>query len=144
MPGRRAVADCVGRESTRRRPVVRNLPPSPRVGTVEMSRSSQSSRHNETDEERTGHPNMGASEVSTVERAYEEFIDFFARGSTSREILRFRPSAAVQQRARYLVDRSKSGELTSDEAVELDRLGQVEHLMQLVKARARTYAQPES
>ena len=87
---------------------------------------------------------MGASEVSTVERAYEEFIDFFARGSTSSEVLQLRPSAAAQQRARYLLDRSKSGELTSEVAVELERLGQVEHLMQLVKARARMYAQAES
>ena len=74
--------------------------------------------------------------MSTVERAYEEIIDFFARGSTSMEVLQFRPSTAAQQRARYLLERSKSGELTPDEAVELERLGDVEHLMQLVKARA--------
>lgn len=79
--------------------------------------------------------------MSTVERAYEEIIDFFARGSTSMEVLQFRPSTAAQQRARYLLERSKSGELTPDEAVELERLGDVEHLMQLVKARARIYAQ---
>ena len=73
--------------------------------------------------------------MSTVERAYEEIIDFFARGSTSAEVLQFRPSIEAQQRARYLLDRSKTGELTPDEVAELHRLGDVEHLMQLVKAQ---------
>lgn len=73
-------------------------------------------------------------------KAYDEIVDLLARGSSSREIAGFHPSPAVQDRARYLLQRNKSGEITEDEAAELERFGQLEHLMQLVKARARTYA----
>ena len=77
--------------------------------------------------------------MDLTERAYDEVIDLFARGTSSLEIVRFKPSHEAQDRARYLLDRSKSDQLTSDEAAELDRLGQLESLMQLVKARARRY-----
>ncbi len=62
--------------------------------------------------------------MQTVEKAYDEIVDFLARGSTPAEIVRFRPSGATQDRTRYLLDRNKTGELTDDEADELDRLGQ--------------------
>jgi hypothetical protein len=82
--------------------------------------------------------------MEVAEKAYEEIVDLFARGSSSREIIRFHPSPAAQERARYLLGRSKNGEITEEEAAELDRLGQLEHMMQLVKARARTYADATS
>jgi hypothetical protein len=37
-----------------------------------------------------------------------------------------------------------TGQLTADQAAELERLGELEHLMQLVKARARIYAEGTS
>ena len=40
---------------------------------------------------------------------------------------------------RYLLERNESGELTEDEVDELDRFGEFEHLMQLVKACAQVY-----
>ena len=80
--------------------------------------------------------------MATIEKAYDEIVELFARGSSPGEILRFHPSRAAQQRARYLLDRSKTGELTNDEAAELERLGQLEHLMQLVKARAHLHDLP--
>lgn len=73
------------------------------------------------------------------QRSYDEVVDLFARGSTTAEILAFRPSAKTQERARYLLARNKTGELTVEETAELDRLGELEHLMQLVKARALFY-----
>ena len=72
-------------------------------------------------------------------RAYDEMIDLFARGSSPADVLDFRPSSSAQNRARYLLEQNRLGLLTPDEAVELEKLGQVEHLMQLVKARARFY-----
>lgn len=78
--------------------------------------------------------------MQIVEKAYEELVDFFARGSSPDEILTYRPSESAQQRARYLLGRNQSGELTPEEAAELGRLGELEQFMQLVKARARTYA----
>jgi hypothetical protein len=70
-------------------------------------------------------------------------VDLFARGTTPSELLAFRPSKESQERVQYLLSRNRNDELTEDEAQELERLGEIEHFMQLVKARARSYA-PDS
>lgn len=72
-------------------------------------------------------------------KSYDEFIDLFARGASSAEVLAFRPSAETQERVRELLERNASDELTDEEAAELERFGELEHLMQLVKARAKEY-----
>jgi hypothetical protein len=72
-------------------------------------------------------------------KAYDELVDLFARGTTPEGVLSFAPSAQSIARARYLIARQKSGDITPDEAAELEQLGAIEHLMQLVKARARRY-----
>ena len=74
-------------------------------------------------------------------RAYDEIIDLFARSAPAGRILAFRPSRKTRDRVRFLLERNKSGRLTKDEAAELERFGQIEHLMQLVKARAQLYAE---
>lgn len=73
-------------------------------------------------------------------KSYDEVVDLFARGVTPDTILAFCPSPESQERVRFLLARSKSGELTEEEGAELDRYGELEHLMQLVKARALLYA----
>ena len=82
--------------------------------------------------------------MQTAERAYDEIVDLFARGSTASEIVGFRPSVRSQRRVRDLLARNRRGELAAEEAVELERLGEFEHLMQLVKARARLYTESPS
>jgi len=77
--------------------------------------------------------------MTVAEKAYDEMVDLFARGTDADAILAFRPSLKAQRRVRYLLGRSKSDEITPEEAAELQRLGEIEHLMQLVKARARLY-----
>jgi hypothetical protein len=77
--------------------------------------------------------------MTVIEKAYDEMVDLFARGADTESILAFRPSTKAQSRVRYLLSRNKSGESTPGEAAELQRLGEIEHLMQLVKARARLY-----
>lgn len=74
-----------------------------------------------------------------MDKIYDEIVDLFARGTTSAEVLAFRPSEKTQERVRELLLLSKSDELTEEEAQELDRFGELEHLMQLVKARAHLY-----
>jgi hypothetical protein len=64
--------------------------------------------------------------------------------TSSAEILAFRPSAESQERVRYLSEQNESGELTEDEAAELERFGELEHLMQRVKARAQLYFDSQS
>jgi hypothetical protein len=72
-------------------------------------------------------------------KGYEEIIDFFARGPSPAEMLAFHPSEATTERVRYLLDRNAADELTDEESEELEILGEVEHFMQLKKARARSY-----
>jgi hypothetical protein len=79
--------------------------------------------------------------MQVAEKAYDEMIDLFARGSSPRDVLDFRPSSSAQNRARYLLEQNRLGYLSAEEATELEKLGEVEHLMQLVKARARLYTQ---
>lgn len=77
--------------------------------------------------------------MQLADKAYDEIVDLFARGTPPEEILKYRPSQTAQNRASELLARNKTGELTPEEQAELDQLGDLEHLMQLVKARARLY-----
>jgi hypothetical protein len=81
--------------------------------------------------------------MDTASKAYDEIVDLFARGTPSARILAFRPSRQAQQRVRYLLERNETGDLTEEEVSELDRFAQLEHLMQLVKARAHLYVEGE-
>jgi hypothetical protein len=72
-------------------------------------------------------------------RAYDEIVDLFARGATSADVLAFRPSEDAKERVRYLLARNGEGNLSEEEAAELNRFGELEQLMQLVKARAQLY-----
>lgn len=73
------------------------------------------------------------------QRSYDEIVDLFARGAAPEEIVSFRPSPETQERVRELLERNSADELTEDEAAELECFGELEHLMQLVKARAHKY-----
>lgn len=81
--------------------------------------------------------------MSVPQKSYDEIVDLFARTSSA-EVIAFRPSFESQERVRYLLERNESGELTEDEARELDRFGELEHLMQLVKARAQVFMETQS
>ncbi|HEX6045966.1 MAG TPA: hypothetical protein VFZ22_15845 [Pyrinomonadaceae bacterium] len=73
------------------------------------------------------------------QKSYDEIVDLFARGASSAEVLAFRPSRETQERVRALLERNAADELTDEEAAELEQFGELEHLMQLVKARAQEY-----
>ena len=82
--------------------------------------------------------------MKTAQKAYDEIVDLFARGTQSADILAFRPSRQTQKRVRYLLERNQAGDLTRQEADELERFAALEHLMQLVKARAHLYVKKSS
>ncbi|MGB7159411.1 MAG: hypothetical protein WBD40_15190 [Tepidisphaeraceae bacterium] len=71
--------------------------------------------------------------------AYDEIVDFIARGTTPDDVASFRPSDEAQQRATELLQRQKAGTLTPDEAAELSHYLELEHIMRLAKARARLH-----
>jgi hypothetical protein len=71
-------------------------------------------------------------------RAYEEIVDFIAGGTTPESVARYEPSQATKDYVAELIHKEKTVGLSSDEATELDQFMQVEHLMRLAKARARS------
>ena len=84
-------------------------------------------------------PDRAFLTLPAEQKSYDEIVDLFARGSSSAEVLAFRPSPQTQERVRDLLERNAAAELTEEEAAELERFGELEHLMQLVKARAQEY-----
>ncbi len=84
-------------------------------------------------------PNPSFIGLPAERRSYDEIVDLFARGASSAEVLAFRPSPEAQERVRELLKRNAADELSDEETAELERFGELEHLMQLVKARAQEY-----
>jgi len=82
--------------------------------------------------------------MELTDKAYSEIVDFFARGSSSSDIVAFHPSDETQDRVRYLLGQNQQDALTDSEKAELDQLGQFEQMMQLVKVRARTFSSNNS
>jgi hypothetical protein len=80
----------------------------------------------------TKEPDQPFIAVSPERKSYDEIIDFLARGASSAEVLAFRPSEETQDRVRFLLDRNDADELTEDGAAELEILGELEHVKQLV------------
>lgn len=71
--------------------------------------------------------------------AYEEVVDFIARGGSPGTMVAFRPSEEARARVAELVAREKKSDLTAEEGSELHHYLQLEHIMRLAKARARQY-----
>jgi hypothetical protein len=69
--------------------------------------------------------------------AYAEVLDFLLTRPTPQDIIAFRVSPAAQARLRALLDKNREDELNAAEAAELDLYEQLEHLMLLLKAKAR-------
>lgn len=72
-------------------------------------------------------------------KAYEEIVDFIARGTTPNNIAAFRPSESSRERVCELIEREKTGGISREEESELSHYLQLEHLMRLAKARARQH-----
>jgi hypothetical protein len=75
----------------------------------------------------------------SMTRAYEEIIDFIAGGTTPSGIIAFQPSGEAKARVADLIHREKTTGLSPEETAELNHYLQLEHLMRLAKARARTH-----
>ena len=82
--------------------------------------------------------------VPVDRKSYDEIVEFFARGTSPEEVLAFRPSEETLERVRYLLERNAADDLTEEESEELERLGEIEHFMQLVKARAQAYIETKT
>jgi len=67
---------------------------------------------------------------------YDEVLEFLLTSPSPAEIIAFHPSAEVQARVRYLLEANRE-HLTAEEQAELEEYAQVEHLMRMLKIKAR-------
>lgn len=71
--------------------------------------------------------------------AYQDanaLLDVLAQGPDPRVVLNLKASPALQERVSALLERSKTGEISREEAIELERYLTVEHLVRLAKGHA--------
>lgn len=67
----------------------------------------------------------------------DEVLDFLLSAPTPEEVIALRPSAAAQERLRYLLDGNRATSLTDAERTELEAYLQLEHFVRRLKIRAR-------
>jgi hypothetical protein len=70
--------------------------------------------------------------------AREEVLEFLLNRPTPEAIVAFKVSPAAQARIRALLENNREATLNTTETAELDLCEQLEHLMMLLKAKART------
>lgn len=68
--------------------------------------------------------------------AWDELLDFLLTAPTPQQIVEYRASGILQERARYLLDRNRSGHLTEEEQNEIEELSRSNHFVIMLKARA--------
>ena len=69
--------------------------------------------------------------------AFDEVLDFLVTSPTPEQIIAFRPSEATRERIHRLLDANSSRKLTEEENAELDDFGRAEHLVRMLKIKAR-------
>ena len=67
-------------------------------------------------------------------RLYRAILNFLADAPTAEQMASYAPSPEIEQRLRDLLDRERTGNLTSAERAELDELERIEHLVVMLKA----------
>lgn len=75
--------------------------------------------------------------LAPPETLFDELTDFLLAGPSPAEMAAYKVSAALDQRLHELLDKNSQGGLTSDEQEELNRFLHVNHLLIVLKAKAR-------
>ena len=68
---------------------------------------------------------------------YDEVYEFLLSSPTPEDVIDFRPSEDTQKRIRALLDANQTGKLSDEQQRELDEFAQVEHLVRMLKIKAR-------
>ena len=66
-----------------------------------------------------------------------EIVEFLAKGPSPREVMAYTVSDRAQERVRRLLAINQAGLASDQEQAELDEIGQIEHLMIMLKAQAQ-------
>ena len=78
-----------------------------------------------------------APEPMTGTLVFDELLNLLAHNPTSQQLSAFKVSPAAQTQLEALLDKQREDVLTADEAAELDVYQWVNHILVLLKARAR-------
>lgn len=63
--------------------------------------------------------------------------DFLGSAPSLEEIAEYRLPSNLQERAHLLLDKNRDGTLSEDERAEMEEFRQIDHLLTLIKAKAR-------
>lgn len=77
--------------------------------------------------------------MAQPQQLIDEITDFLAAGVSPEEILAFKPSETLQQRASELLERQRQGILTSEESAEIDEFMRIEHFISRLKVKAHLH-----
>src|SRR4051812_27375476 len=76
--------------------------------------------------------------MDEVKRTLKDVVtDFLASAPSVEEIIAYRLPPDLQTRAHLLLSKNQEGRLSAEEGLELDEFRQIDHLLTLVKAKAR-------
>ncbi|HEX8523242.1 MAG TPA: hypothetical protein VF669_13375 [Tepidisphaeraceae bacterium] len=71
-------------------------------------------------------------------KVYEEIVEFIAGGTTPNDVVSFQASDEAKDRVAALLQQQQTGGLSEEGTAELAHYLELEHIMRLAKARART------
>jgi len=74
----------------------------------------------------------------TPEKTIKDVVtDFLGSAPTLEEIAAYRLPDELQMRAHDLLEKNRTGSLSDDERAEMEEFRQIDHMMTLVKAKAK-------
>jgi len=82
---------------------------------------------------------------NTPEQTVSDVVtDFLGSAPTLEEIADYRLPYTMQQRAHELLDKNRNGSLTEEERAEMEDFRHIDHLLTLIKAKARLKLKAQS
>jgi hypothetical protein len=83
--------------------------------------------------------------IPSPEKTLKEIVtDFLGSAPSLEEIVAYRLPDDLQERAHYLLQRNRDGSLTNEEQSEMEEFRQLDHILTLVKAKARLHLKAQS
>jgi hypothetical protein len=83
--------------------------------------------------------------IPSPEKTIKEIVtDFLGSAPSLEEIVAYRLPHELQERAHYLLQKNRENTLTNDERAEMEEFRQLDHLLTLVKAKARLKLKAQS
>lgn len=89
----------------------------------------------------TDRPEEATAQPVTDYPVYNEFLNFLMTAPSPQAIVGFKTSPETQNRLRELLEKNQEAQLTEMEQSELDAYEQVDYVMTLLKAKARSQLQ---